>query len=89
MMPERTCYQDSSHYREHMAVSFEDAEQKCQALGSRLIQIRSKGFFDHLEKIRPSHYVELYASGIPQTVVAIGMKYVQKDGDTTKNLYYK
>lgn len=90
MYPDNTCYQDSSSNTFDVVQSFETAEAKCAEQGARLLRIRSTASIKHLEEARPEHFLSYdYITTHPNSMVAIGMKFLQLEGDATRKLYYR
>ena len=90
MQIESTCYKDSAGKVSELVLSFDTAEERCRNEGGRLLHIRSIEALNHLFKSRAGHFgADGYMEYKPNTVVAIGSKYIQEDSDSERKFYYK
>lgn len=90
MYPENTCYQDSASSTTDLVQTFEEAEAKCSEQGARLLRIRSTEALKHLKKMRGEYFMDYdFFPSTPKSFVALGMKYLALDGETSKRIYYR
>ena len=69
--------------------TYEKATEQCHIQGARLLQLRSHEMLQALFDTRKDHFAvsELYFQYYPESLVALGMKYGNLNGELT--LYYR
>ena len=81
MYDEDTCYQDSESRKSDLVTSFDEAEEKCAAQGSRLFRIRSTESLRYLETSRKAHFKEdVFLHTVSVSFIAIGKKLIKIAG---------